>query len=102
MAVTLDELEQRLMRLEEEVSRLRRLVAGSSPDETPPERTVRRLHEAEADQSALTAGWAKAMEAMGIHGKPIGARRLQAMIAASGIRPEDNEFSRALIEAREE
>jgi hypothetical protein len=93
MAVTLDELEQRLTRLEEEVSRLRHLATGSWHDNAP---------SAEADQADLTAGWDKAMEAMGIRGRPVGARRLQELIAAAGIRPDDNEFSRALIEAREE
>ena len=102
MAVTLDELEQRLTRLEEEVSYLRHLVSDPSRDVEPSEGPARLRSKVVADQEELTAGWARAMEVMGIHGKPIGARRLQEMIAAGGIRLEENEFSRALIEAREE
>lgn len=38
---------------------------------------------------------------IGISGKPIPAEELQARMAKSGIRVEDNEFSRAIIEERE-
>ncbi len=40
-------------------------------------------------------------EKIGISGKPIPAEELQARMAKSGIRAEDNEFSRAIIEERE-
>lgn len=40
-------------------------------------------------------------EKIGISGKPIPAEELQARRAKSGIRAEDNEFSRAIIEERE-
>ena len=38
---------------------------------------------------------------MGISGEPIPAEELQARMAQQGIRAEDNEFSRAIIEERE-
>ena len=38
---------------------------------------------------------------MGISGEPIPAEELQARMARQGIRPEDNEFSRAIIAERE-
>jgi hypothetical protein len=40
-------------------------------------------------------------EKMGISGEPIPAEELQARMARQGIRAEDNEFSRAIIEERE-
>ena len=40
-------------------------------------------------------------EKIGISGKPIPAEELQVRMAKSGIRAEDNEFSRAIIEERE-
>ena len=40
-------------------------------------------------------------EKIGISGKPIPAEELQERMAKSGIRAEDNEFSRAIIEERE-
>jgi hypothetical protein len=50
----------------------------------------------------LQALVAKAFEEMGIHGKPIGAEKVQEMIAACGVKPEDSIFSREIIEMREE
>ena len=43
----------------------------------------------------------KMFEKMGISGEPIPAEELQARMAQHGIRAEDNEFSRAIIEERE-
>ncbi len=40
-------------------------------------------------------------EKIGISGKPIPAEELQERMAKSGIRAEENEFSRAIIEERE-
>jgi hypothetical protein len=45
---------------------------------------------------------AKAFTEMGIQGEPIGAEKVQEMIAAYGVKPEDNVFSRGIIEMREE
>jgi len=41
-------------------------------------------------------------EKMGISGEPIPAEALQARMVRNGIRMEDNEFSSAIIEEREE
>lgn len=40
-------------------------------------------------------------EEIGITGKPIPAEELQKRMAKNGIRAEDNEFSRAIIQERE-
>ena len=41
------------------------------------------------------------LEKMGISGEPIPAEELQARMVCNGIRPEDNEFSQAIIKERE-
>jgi hypothetical protein len=43
-----------------------------------------------------------AFAAMGVRGEPIGAEKVQEMIAACGVRPEDNILSRGIIDMREE
>jgi len=102
MATTVAELEKRVGALEREVSRLRQLVDTPPTEETPAEAGARMLREAEESQADFAAGWARAMEEMGIRGEPIGAEALQARMIASGIKPEDNAFSRGIIEMREE
>ena len=44
----------------------------------------------------------KILGELGIEGGSIPARELQAMTRTAGIRSEDNELSRAIIEMREE
>ncbi len=44
----------------------------------------------------------KAFKALGATGTPIGAEKVQEMVAACGVNPEDNLFSRGIIEMREE
>ncbi len=39
---------------------------------------------------------------MGIQGEPVGAENVQALIAAGGVKPEDNILSQGIIEMREE
>ncbi|MCI0525459.1 MAG: hypothetical protein L0Y75_09380 [Acidobacteria bacterium] len=70
--------------------------------ETPAERGARLLQLARQQQAQWAAGWAKAMEELGISGEPIGAEKVQEMFVACGVKPEDNEFSRGIIEMREE
>ncbi|HMV47766.1 MAG TPA: hypothetical protein PLD20_31605 [Blastocatellia bacterium] len=66
------------------------------------ERGLQMLREASQDQAEITASWAMAMKEMGISGEAIGAEELRARMIAEGINPEDNEFSRGIIEMREE
>ena len=63
----------------------------------------RLLRQADAQHEESVRAWDKAMAAMGITiEKPIGPEALQQMLIAGGINPEDNEFSRGIIEMREE
>lgn len=102
MTTTLEELEKRVARVEQELARLRQLLEKPPADETPAERGARLLREAKVSQAAISAAVAKAFEEMGITGEPIGAEKVQEMMLACGIKPEDNEFSRGIIEMREE
>lgn len=99
---TLEELATRLAVLEREVQQLRQFVERRHTAESSAERGFRMLREAKASQAQFATGWARAMEQMGIRGEPIGAEKVQAMIAACGVDPNDNEFSRGIIEMREE
>jgi hypothetical protein len=101
MTTTIAELEQRVAALERELSSLRHLIETRLTKVIPAadgdeEQDYERNHE------ELAAGWKRFMEETGIRGKPIGAEALQARILASGIKPEDNAFSRGIIEMREE
>ena len=60
------------------------------------------LLESEEEQAEALAVWERVKEQMGIHGEPIGAKKLREMMLARGIKPEDNILSRGIIEAREE
>lgn len=54
------------------------------------------------EQAAFVAGWDKFMKQLGIRVKPIGAKKLREMAIKEGLDPEDNQFSRGIIEMREE
>jgi hypothetical protein len=97
MAATLEDLEKRVTAIEHELAMWRLANA-----ETPAERGARLLQMASQNQALWEAGMAAAMKEMGISGEPIGAEKVQEMIAACGVKPEDNEFSRGIVEMREE
>jgi hypothetical protein len=71
-------------------------------NQTAAERGARLLREAALNQERIAAGWAAAMREMGISGEPVGAEKLREMMIAEGVDPEDNQFSRGIIEMREE
>ncbi len=100
MTTTMAELEQRVAALEREVSRLRQLLEARPSAETPAGPGFRLLTEAE--QTEWVAAWDRLIENTGFRPEPIGAEALQARLLASGIKPEDNAFSRGIIEMREE
>ncbi|MGH9768448.1 MAG: hypothetical protein ACREAB_13535 [Blastocatellia bacterium] len=97
MAATLEDLEKRLTAVEQELAMWRLANA-----ETPAERGARLLREAGLNQDRIAAAWAAAMEEAGISGEPISAEELQKMFVECGVNPENNEFSRGIIEMREE
>src|SRR5262249_53755456 len=60
------------------------------------------LRQGKKDQPILAAGFKKFLKQLGIKGKPIGAKERQEMLLKRGFNPESNEFSRGIIEMREE
>ncbi len=97
MAATLEDLEKRVAAIEQELA-LWRLTAA----ETPAARGARLWREASLHQDEISAAAKAAFAEMGISGEPISAEELQAMMLADGVNPEDNQFSRGIIEMREE
>src|SRR5262249_31950158 len=102
MAMTLEELEKRLAAVEQEVKELRQMHERRLVEETTAQLRPRLLREARASQPAISAAVDKAFKEMGITGEPVGHEKLREMMAASGINPEDNFFSREIIAMREE
>ncbi|MGH9768029.1 MAG: hypothetical protein ACREAB_11390 [Blastocatellia bacterium] len=76
--------------------------AAMLANQTAAERGARLRRNAELNQERIAAGWAAAMREMGVSGEPVGAEKLQEMMIAEGVNPEDNQFSRGIIEMREE
>jgi hypothetical protein len=61
------------------------------------------LRETPQERAALVAESKKLLKALGLQGKkPIGAKKLRERMIQGGIDPEGNEFSRGIIEMREE
>ena len=55
------------------------------------------------EDAAFQAGWDKFMQQLGIADlKPIGAKKLREMMIKRGFDPNRNDFSRGIIEMREE
>jgi hypothetical protein len=60
------------------------------------------LRQGRKDQPILAAGFKKVLKLIGFKGKPIGAEELQKRMIAEGFDPVSTEFSRGIIEMREE
>ena len=102
MATTLEELERRITRMEQELARLQQLVEKPPQTEIPAERGAHLLCEAQRNQATISAAIAKAFAEMGITGEPIGAELVQEMMRACGMQPDDNAFSQGIVAMREE
>lgn len=97
MATSLEELEKRLTQVEQELADWRRFAAID-----PVTRGAGLWKQAEIAQRLMHAGWSRTLEQMQLSGEPVGAEVVQQMMTNNGIQPEQNEFSRSLIEMREE
>lgn len=102
MATSLDALERRVAALEEEMIRLRQPAGPCSIVETPAQRGARVLAEAIRDKAQSKAQVEQLFAQMGINLPPVPPEQLRAMMAAEGIKAEDNLFSRGIREMREE
>jgi hypothetical protein len=71
-------------------------------DQTAAERGAMLWHDASLHQAEISAAAAAAFAEMGISGEPVGPEKLQEMMLADGVNPDDNQFSRGIIEMRDE
>ena len=71
-------------------------------NQTAAERGAMLWREADLHQAEISAAAAAAFAEMGISGAPVGPEKLREMMLADGVNPEDNQFSRGIIEMREE
>ena len=110
MSVNVVELEAKLMRLEAEIADALQQVREikltheeSTQKLTPPDEWwAARIEKVKAENERLRPMIDKAFKALGATLEPIGAEKVQEMVAACGVNPEDNLFSRGIIEMREE
>ncbi len=102
MSTTLETLEKRVWVLEQEVASLRQLVGAESVKETAAERGARLLAQALRDKPQQRVAAAKAFGQIGTLPEPTTPEKLRALMAALGVKSEDNLFSRAIAEMREE
>jgi hypothetical protein len=54
------------------------------------------------DAAELAAAFTKILRQLGFKGKPMGAKKLREQLIKRGFDPNSNEFSRGIIEMREE
>ncbi len=104
MPETIETLANRLDRLEATMQQMSDQLSLLTTQQKPPEKPktgVEVIKEMAIDKRPLAEGFRKLMKRMGISGEPIPAEELQERMARDGIRPEDNEFSRAIIAERE-
>src|SRR5437762_6957999 len=93
----LEEIASKLVELRAAVEKLPEIMDEVSADPLVDQGVVQFV-----DKQKLQPLVAKAFAEMGIQGEPIGAEKVQELIAACGVKPEDNVFSRGIIQMREE
>ncbi|RKU08727.1 hypothetical protein C6502_14230 [Candidatus Poribacteria bacterium] len=104
MTTTIDKLLIKTERIERELAEVRQALEELRPTKplTPEERAAARLEHVKLKNEKLAPLIDEAFKKMGITGEPIGAEKLQEMLAAEGVKPEENSFSRGIIKMREE
>ena len=100
MTVTIDTIQEKLEKIEGEIALLRAQINQWLAQQERPSAPKPIMQF--VDKTKLRPLTAKSFEEMGIHGKPIDAEELQKMVITCGVKPEDNLFSRGIIEMREE
>lgn len=99
MSLSIAQIEANLMRLEAEVAEALRQVRQVSV--TPEEWEQAWIARTHAENERLRPYIQKVFEEMLGSEEPPSAEEVREMIAACGVRPEDNLFSRMIIEMRE-
>lgn len=104
MTTTIEKLLIKTERIERELAEVRQELEKLRPTKplTPEERAAARLEHVKLKNEKLAPLIDEAFKKMEINGEPIGAEKLQKMVAAEGVKPEENSFSRGIIKIREE
>ena len=102
MNATLESLQTRVEKLEQEITSLRQLMMAESLEESAAERGRRILRQAWRDKPVQKAAVAKAFAQMGIGLAPVSAEQLRQAMESCGVRAENNLLSRGIQEMREE
>jgi hypothetical protein len=104
MSVSVNQLEAKLLWLKTEVDEALEEVKQKKQYEalTPEEREAVRIERVRAENRKLHPYFEEALKNMISDEEPLGAEELQAALIAEGMNPEDNLFSRTLIEMRDE
>lgn len=104
MDVTLAMLKAKIDHIKREMTEIEQLceqLAGQR-EPSPSELLQARLEQRRQEKEALWRIADQTFAEMGIHCQPIPAEELQKMMLECGIKPEENLFSRGIIEMREE
>jgi hypothetical protein len=103
MAITLEDLERRVAALEQEMAAMRQRLEPPPISAGPPDYGSQMIREARALQPILDALTAKVFAEMGIpETPPVSIEELRRMMIESGVKPDENIFSREIIAMREE
>ena len=101
--VSLEVLAERMAVVEKEIEELRSAVSalkGAGNSGLPKNESTVTLPQMEVDKELTKRAMAAVLQNLAIHATPVGALALQQLMAESGS--AGNEFSRALIQMREE
>lgn len=103
MPTTIESLEDRVRTLEEQMATVKKGRMWLKSLDTSLPHGQRILERAKENQARISQLWHDAFrELIPDDIQPIGVVRLREEIAKSGVDPRGNEFSRAIIEMREE
>ena len=104
MSVNVMQLEAKLIWLRTEVDEALQEVNQKKQHEalTPEEWWAIRMKRVRAENESLRPLLDQAFDALSATETPIGAERVQQLVAACGVNPESDSFSQGLIEMREE
>lgn len=101
-STTLEELERRVSSLEKDMGYFKRLESADAIEETPAMRGRRILDSAKRNRAKNQKLWKRAFEGLGVRRTPVGIEKLHQMMKEAGLDPNDNQFSRGIIEMRDE
>jgi len=101
LAKRLDRLEAIVQQMSDKLSRLTEESTAQQKSQEKPKTGVEIIKEMAIDKRPLSQAIRKIIERTGIDEEPIPLEELRERMARRGVRPEDNEFSRAIIAERE-